>query len=73
VGVSPANITVCDTLACLVNEFYDPLHQAFPEVRFEDYAGKLGRIKAKPSTKPLHWSSRPQGKEVDSGSPRERT
>jgi len=65
VGVSPANITVCDTLACLVNEFHDPLRQAFPEVRYEDYAGKLGRIKAKPSTQPLHWSSRPQGKAQD--------
>jgi hypothetical protein len=65
VGVSSANITVCDTLACLVNEFHDLLHQAFPEVRYEDYAGKLGRIKVKPSTQPLHWSSRPQGKAQD--------
>ena len=65
VGVRPADITVCDTLACLVNEYYDLLHQAFPEVRYEDYAGKFGRIKVKPSSQPLHWSSRPQGKAQD--------
>jgi Domain of unknown function (DUF362) len=65
VGVRPANITVCDTLACLVNEYHDLLHQAFPEVRYEDYAGKFGRIKVRPSTEPLHWSSRPQGKAQD--------
>jgi len=65
VGVSPANITICDTLACLVNEFYDLLHPAFPEVRYEDYTGKFGRTKVKPSTEPLHWSSRPQGKAQD--------
>jgi hypothetical protein len=64
-GVSPANITVCDTLACLVNEFYDLLHPTFPEVRYEDYAGRPGRIKVKPSDQPLHWSSRPQGKAQD--------
>jgi len=65
VGVPPANVTVCDTLACLVKEYYDPLRQAFPEARYEDYAGKFGRLKVKPSGQPLHWSSRPQGKAQD--------
>lgn len=65
VGVRPADITVCDTLACLVREYYDPLHGAFPDVRYEDYAGKFGRVQVKPSGLPLHWSSRPQGKAQD--------
>ena len=65
VGVAPQNITVCDTLACLVHEYYDLLHGAFSAVRFEDYAGKFERLKVKPSQQPLHWSSRPQGKTQD--------
>ena len=64
-GVRQADITVCDTLACLVNEYYDILHQEFPEVRYEDYTGKFGRLKVKTSTLPLYWSSRPQGKAQD--------
>ncbi len=64
-GVKQADITVCDTLAYLVNEYYDILHKAFPEVRFEDYAGKFGRIQVKTSSVPLYWSSRPQGKTPD--------
>ncbi|MCR4410840.1 MAG: DUF362 domain-containing protein [Thermoguttaceae bacterium] len=64
-GVKQADITVCDTLAYLVNEYYDILHKAFPEVRFEDYAGKFGRIQVKASKVPLYWSSRPQGKTPD--------
>jgi hypothetical protein len=65
VGVRPADITVSDTLACLVHEYYGLLAKPFPEVRFEDYAGKFDRLKPKPSTQPLHWSSRPQGKAPD--------
>lgn len=65
VGVDPRNITVCDTLACLVNEYYDLLHGTFSTVRFEDYAGKFDRFKVKPSNQPLHWSSRPTDKSPD--------
>jgi hypothetical protein len=65
VGVPQQNITVCDTLACLAHEYYDLLHGAFAAVRYEDYAGKFERFKVKPSTQPLHWSSRPQGKAQD--------
>jgi hypothetical protein len=61
VGVRQADITVCDTLAYLVNEYYDILHKEFPDVRYEDYGGQFGRIKVKTSSVPLHWSSRPQG------------
>ncbi len=64
-GVKPADVTVCDTLAYLVNEYYGILHKAFPLVRYEDYAGKFGRIQVKTSTVPLYWSCRPQGKSQD--------
>jgi hypothetical protein len=64
-GVRPADITVCDTLAYLVNEYYDILHGEFPGVRYEDYAGKFGRIQVKSSAVPLYWSSRPQGAAQD--------
>ena len=65
VGVPPRNITVCDTLACLVKEYYDLLHGAYSAVRFEDQTGKFDRLKVRASNQPLHWSSRPQGKEPD--------
>lgn len=65
-GVKQADITVCDTLALLANEYYSILHKAFPEVRYEDYAGKFGRIQVKSSDVPLYWSVRPEGKRQDS-------
>lgn len=64
-GVAPSNITVCDTLACLVNEYHDIFKAEFPNVRFEDYSGKFGCVKAKPSEQPLYWSARPEGKSPD--------
>ena len=64
-GVPAGNITVCDTLACLVHEYYDLLHGAFSALRCEDYAGRFDRAKVTPSRQPLYWSSRPQGKAQD--------
>lgn len=66
VGVRPGDITVGDTLACLIHEYYSLLHGAFPGVCYEDCEGKYDRIKAKPSAAPLFWSSRPEGKTGDS-------
>jgi hypothetical protein len=65
VGVRPSDITVCDTLACLVNEFHGLLQPACPGVCYEDYSGKAGRSKAKPSSTPFHWSQRPEGRTPD--------
>jgi hypothetical protein len=65
VGVRQEDVTVSDTLAYLVNEYYQILHGAFPKVQFVDYAGKFGRIKAKTSTVPIYWSNRPEGKAPD--------
>ncbi|HOM46741.1 MAG TPA: DUF362 domain-containing protein [Verrucomicrobiota bacterium] len=64
-GVAPRHITICDTLACLVPDYYDRLHGDFPAVRYEDYAGKFERAKVRTSTQPLYWSSRPEGKAQD--------
>ncbi len=65
VGMKPSDITVSDTLAYLVNEYYDLLHQAFPDVHYADYGGKFGRDKVKASPVPLYWSCRPEGKAPD--------
>ena len=43
VGVAEADISVCDSLAYLVSEYYDILHREFPNVQYVDYAGKFGR------------------------------
>lgn len=64
-GVPAQNITVCDTLACLVHDYYDVLHGTFAAVRYEDSIGKFERVKVQPSKEPLYWSSRPQGKAPD--------
>jgi hypothetical protein len=65
VGVRPADISVCDTLAYLVHEYYDILHKEFPDVQYVDHAGKFGRTKVKPSEVRVYWSCRPQGKSPD--------
>jgi hypothetical protein len=66
VGVRQADITVCDTLAYLVNEYHSLLSAEFPSVRYADHAGKFGRVKVAPSSVPLHWSCRPQSHAQDS-------
>ncbi len=60
-GVRPADIAICDTLAYVVHEYYDIIHGAYPDVRFEDHGGKFGRVKVKASEVPLYWSCRPEG------------
>jgi uncharacterized protein (DUF362 family) len=65
VGAKEADLTLCDTLAYLVNEYYDILHRQFPNVQYVDYAGKFGRTKVRESSVPVYWSCRPQGKTED--------
>ncbi|NLF68600.1 MAG: DUF362 domain-containing protein [Candidatus Anammoximicrobium sp.] len=60
-GVAESDITICDTLAYLVNEYYEILHSDYPQVRYEDFAGRFGRIQVQSSTAPLYWSCRPAG------------
>jgi hypothetical protein len=61
IGVQEADLTVCDTLAYLVHEYYDILHREFPKVQYVDHAGKFGRIQVKPSSVLVFWSCRPLG------------
>jgi hypothetical protein len=65
VGVAARDITISDTLACLVKDYYDLLHGSFAAMQLEEQLGKFDRAKAKPSTQALHWSSRPEGKTQD--------
>lgn len=60
VGVRPADITVCDSLAYLVNEYHAVLARAFPEVQYVDFAGQFGRRQVQRSDVPLYWSCRPE-------------
>ena len=61
VGVKEADIAVGDTLAYFANEYYQILHEEFPDVEYLDHEGKFGRTVAKPSSVPLYWSCRPEG------------
>ncbi len=65
VGVLPADITVCDSLAYLVNEYHSVMTRDFPEVSYVDFAGKFGRRRVEASNVPLHWSCRPEGVRQD--------
>ncbi|MGM0486513.1 MAG: DUF362 domain-containing protein [Planctomycetota bacterium] len=65
VGVKQEHIIVCDTLAYLVHEYYNILHRAFPDVKYEDHAGKFGRIQVKASPVPFYWSCRPGDVKTD--------
>lgn len=60
VGVAQADVTVTDTLAYLVHEYYAILHGEFSGVQYEDFAGKFGRRQVQPSSERLYWSCRPQ-------------
>ena len=65
VGVKPADISICDSLAYFANEYYDIIHKEFPDVRCMDRGGKFGRIKMKQSSAPLYWSCNPEGIKQD--------
>ena len=60
VGVEQSDISLCDSLAYIANEYYDIFHKEFPLVRYLDHAGKFGRIKMKQSRVPLYWSCNPK-------------
>ncbi len=65
VGVKPADISICDSLAYFANEYYDIIHKEFPEVQCMDRGGKFGRAKMVGSSVPLYWSSNPEGFKQD--------
>jgi gluconolactonase len=65
VGVKEADIGIADSLAYFANEYYNIFHKEFPNVRYLDYTGKLGRIQMKQSSVPFHWSCNPKGYKQD--------
>ena len=60
VGVQQADISVGDSLAYFAQEYYDLLHQAFPDVKYLDCLGEAGRTRMQLSAEALHWSHHPE-------------
>ena len=56
VGVHQSDITVGDTSAYFPNHYWSICHAEFPDVRYLDPDGRLGRTKAEYSTIVQHWS-----------------
>ncbi|MBN2473205.1 MAG: DUF362 domain-containing protein [Pirellulales bacterium] len=65
VGAKQGDIALVDTLAHFPNEYHQILHAEFPQVQYVDFAGRFGRVAAKPSSVPLYWSCRPEGSRQD--------
>jgi hypothetical protein len=57
VGVAESDITIGDPTGLFVNYIYTPLHDDFPNVRYWDNRGTLGRTRAEFGTVPLYWST----------------
>ncbi len=57
VGVAQSNITIGDSTGLWPNELYNMLQPTFPNVRYMDARGTLGRTKATRSTTRLYWSA----------------
>ncbi len=64
-GVKQSDIAVGDSLAYFANEYYDMLHQQFPDVVYLDCKGASGRTKMGLSSEPFHWSCDTDGCEQD--------
>jgi len=65
VGVKESDIAVGDTLAYFVDEYYEILHDEFPNVQYLDHEGKFGRTAVRQSSVPLYWSCHPEGRLQD--------
>lgn len=61
VGVNQADISIGDPVCLFANEYYNLLHDEFPNVRYLDHLGKFGRTKPQASTVNFYFSSRPDG------------
>lgn len=60
-GAAQADITIGDTVSYFPNQYYDILHDEFPDVHYLDYAGTFGRTAVQASTVPFYWSKHPTG------------
>ena len=56
-GVAQSDITIGDSTGLWVNELYNILHGSFPNVKYMDARGTLGRTLGTRSTVPLYWSA----------------
>ena len=65
VGVKQSDIAVGDSLAYFANEYYDMLHEQFPDVVYLDCKGAAGRTTMGLSSEPFHWSCDTDGCEQD--------
>jgi hypothetical protein len=66
VGVAQTDITIGDSTGLWVNELFNIVHGSFPNVKYLDARGTLGRTKATKSTTRLYWStSEDDGKSPD--------
>jgi len=67
-GVNQEDISVGDPLSLFPNQYYDLLHNEFPNVRYLDHDGGNAdhpRTRVQHSAIPFYWSSRPTGKTQD--------
>ncbi len=47
-GIDPADISIGDPVAVFPNQYYQPLHDEFPEVTYLDAWGDFGRTRRYP-------------------------
>lgn len=63
-GVAPENISMGDPIRLFHNQYWDKCHTVYPDVKYLDWLGKLGRTKAVASAQPVLFYS--DGEEPDS-------
>ncbi len=61
VGVNQADISIGDPVCLFPNQYYDPLHNEFPNVQYLDHQGKFNRTLPVASTVNFYFSARPSG------------
>lgn len=61
VGVNQTDISIGDPVCLFANEYYTPLHDEFPNVRYLDHLGKFGRTRPQPSDVNFYFSNRLPG------------
>jgi len=60
-GVNQADISIGDPTSLFPNQFYNPLHNEFPDVKYLDKLGKFNRTKVEASDVDFYFSARPTG------------
>jgi len=64
-GVNENDISIGDPVCLFPNEYYNPLHDEFPNVHYLDRRGYFGRTQVQPSSVPFYFSCRPTGNTQD--------